>query len=296
MVMGKDDDESKDLNEVEDEDLFDFDEDIFAEEEELKEKESEKEKATIDLADVAEEGTPPEPVEEDTGEEDTGEFEKLVVHEDEAPKQAGAPSEEEKEVPEDVLPEMGEMKEGVDELAKAEGPVSESPFGQEEGTGEETLVMEKMGEAVKEEPEASIDLQKEIDLDEGLEELEELLSEGNIGKLKAPLLEKAAEKETPVKEKAFEEVLTIVPPVEAKVEAEEKPVKEEAPSISEEKIESLLTRIVTDVLEKVAKEVISEVAEKIIREQIDTLKKSLALHFSRIIAEYLNTDTETENT
>jgi hypothetical protein len=286
MVMGKDDDESKDLNEVEDEDLFDFDEDIFAEEEEVKEKESEKEKATIDLADVAEEGTPPEPVGEDTGE-----FERLVVHEDEASKQAGAPSEEEKEVLEDALPEMGEVKEGVDELAKAEGPVSESPFGQE-GTGEETLVMEKMEEAVKEEPQASIDLQKEIDLDEGLEELEELLSEGNIGRLKAPLLEKAAEKETPVKEEAVEEVLTIVPPVEEKVEAEEKPVKEEAPSISEEKIEALLTRIVTDVLEKVAKEVISEVAEKIIREQIDTLKKSLALHFSRIMAEYLNIDTE----
>ena len=46
-------------------------------------------------------------------------------------------------------------------------------------------------------------------------------------------------------------------------------------TFSEEKIQTLLGKVVIDVLEKVAREIIAEVAEKMIREKIDALKKSI---------------------
>ena len=54
-------------------------------------------------------------------------------------------------------------------------------------------------------------------------------------------------------------------------------VKEEqaAPSISEEQIEALLTKVVTDVLERATREIIPEVAEKVIKEELDALKNSI---------------------
>ena len=51
--------------------------------------------------------------------------------------------------------------------------------------------------------------------------------------------------------------------------------EEAAPSISEEKIEALLTKVMTDVLERTTRAIISEVAEKVINEEIDALKNSI---------------------
>jgi hypothetical protein len=45
--------------------------------------------------------------------------------------------------------------------------------------------------------------------------------------------------------------------------------------ISEEKIETIITRVVQDVVEKVARETFTTVAEKLIAEAIETLKESL---------------------
>jgi len=293
--MAKDNDNIKDLNEGEDEDLldFDFDEDLLNEEG-GKEKESEDtEEEIIELTDIAEEGHPPELVEEDI----EG-LEELLLDEEEGAKKEEATSEEEKE---------------VDKLAEGEDLVSEYPSGKEEA-GEETLLMKKMEvtlgeepepsidleeefkldealeeieeavseegekvveEEVAQEPEPSIDLEEEFKLDEALEEIEEAVSEEGTGELEEPLLEEVVEKEDQAKLEPAEEILPDMAPAEEIVEEEEEEIKEEAPAISEEKIEAILTKVVSDVLERVAKEVLPEVAEKIIREEIDALKKSI---------------------
>jgi len=301
MVMAKDNDIKKDLNEGEDEDLlgFDFDEDLLSEEGEVKEKESEKEQEIIDSVDVAEGSGAPESVEEDT--EDLGE---LLSDEEEVEKGQEAASEDKKEVLEDVSPEKGELKEKIFESDQWE-VVSQYPSGKEQEAGDKTVLMERMEGAVGEEPEPSMDLEEDLELDEGLEEilpedekeavedvspdkseLKERLFESDQwevvshypsgqeepGKETVPVkeMEEAVEKETPFKEEATEEVLTEVPAVEGKLEAEE-----EALPISEERIEALLTKIIREVLEKVAREIMPEVAEKMIRQEIDALKKSI---------------------
>ena len=179
---------------------------------------------------------------------------------------------------EEILPE--DEKEAVEDVSEPKERLFESdqwkvvsqyPSGKEEA-GKETVPGKGMEEAVVEEPEPATDLEEEIKLDEAVEEV---VSEEDIGKLKEPLLEKAVERETPVKEEATEEIPTEVPPIEGKLEAEEEAVREEAPPVSEEKIETLLGKVVIDVLEKVARKIISEVAEKIIREEIDALKKRI---------------------
>ena len=53
------------------------------------------------------------------------------------------------------------------------------------------------------------------------------------------------------------------------------PLAEDMITISDEKIEAILTRVVEDVVERVVRETVAEVAEKIIREAIDALKESL---------------------
>jgi len=53
-----------------------------------------------------------------------------------------------------------------------------------------------------------------------------------------------------------------------------RPVKEMT-SISEERIEAIVKRVVEDVVERVARETMAEVAERVIREAIDALKQSL---------------------
>lgn len=52
------------------------------------------------------------------------------------------------------------------------------------------------------------------------------------------------------------------------------PVKE-IPAISEEKIETIVKKVVEDVVERVARETMASVAERVIRETIDSLKQSL---------------------
>ncbi|MFX1487319.1 MAG: hypothetical protein ACFFBS_09545 [Promethearchaeota archaeon] len=287
--MAEDNGNAKDLNGGEDEELLDFDfgEDLFREEEEVKHRESVQEDEIIDLVDVAEEGRAPESV----GEDIEGLEELLAAEEEEVPKEAQHPSradtvpikkmeesffaeepepsidsekeidldegieeilsEDEKQTAEDVLPDKGEVKEELFQPDQRE-VVSQYPSGQEEA-GKETAPTEEAQETfLAEEPEPSIDLEKEIDVDEALEEIKGLVSEEDIGKLKEPSLEEVIEKDVPDKEEA---------------------IKEEAPPISEEEIEALITKVVSEVLEKVARKIIFEVAEKIIREEIDALKK-----------------------
>ena len=120
-------------------------------------------------------------------------------------------------------------------------------------------------ETFGEKTEPHLELEKDLNRDEGLDGL---VSEGDIGGLRDPRVEEPGEKETQDKEEAGEEVLTEMPPAEEVAEEEEG-----VPAISEEKIEALLTKLVSDVLERVAREVIPEVAEKVISEEIDALKK-----------------------
>ena len=56
---------------------------------------------------------------------------------------------------------------------------------------------------------------------------------------------------------------------------EAQPPAEKIITISDEKIESILTMVVKDVVERVVRETMAEVAEKVIREAIDALKESL---------------------
>jgi len=57
----------------------------------------------------------------------------------------------------------------------------------------------------------------------------------------------------------------------------EKKAAEEPLGISEERIEAIITKVVSDVVERVARETMTNVAEKVIREAIDNLRNSLDL-------------------
>jgi hypothetical protein len=60
-----------------------------------------------------------------------------------------------------------------------------------------------------------------------------------------------------------------------KVKAPTRPPVKEMPAISEEKLETIVKKVVEDVVERVARETMSNVAERVIREAIDSLKQSL---------------------
>jgi len=263
--MAKDDDISKNVSDGDDEDLldFDFDEDLLAEEEERQEAESENEEEIIELADVVGEENEPEAVE---GEIEG--LEELILEEEEseenqAPLSAG---EEEADFAEEI-----ELTEVFDEAAPDVGLVPDHPSGKGEEVGEETVLMEKMEGALEEGPEEPfLDLEQEIKLAEGLEEL---ISEDEVQGLEESFGEEIGG--GPGREEFAEEILTGIPPAEGMVDLKEEVAKEGALPISEERIEALLTKVVGDVLEKVARTVIPEVAERIIREEIDVLKKSI---------------------
>ncbi len=252
--MAEDKDDTRDRNDRGEEDIldFDFDEDLLGEE---------AEEEVIDLVDVVERGRASESVEEDI----EG-LEELLSDEEEAVKKEATPSQGVKAVREGVLSEEAEVKEGPGESFEAVGPGTQRPSGQEEAAGENTVRMEKVEEAPAEEEEPVLDLDEEIRLDEGIEEI---LSEEDAGELKEELMEEAVEKEERVKKAPPK-----MPPAEEEVE-EEEAIKEEVPPISEERLEAVVAKVVSDVLEKVAREVIPEVAERIIREEIDVLKKSI---------------------
>jgi hypothetical protein len=265
MVMAKDDDISKNVSDGDDEDLldFDFDEDLLAEEEEGQEAESEDEEEIIELADVVGEENEPEP-----GEGEIEGLEELLLEEegteeDQAPLSAG---EEEADFAEEI-----ELTEVVDEAAPDVGRVPDHPSGKAKEVGEETVLMEKMEGALEEGPEEPfLDLEEEIKLDDGLEEL--------ISEDEAQGLEESFGDEIgvgPGEDEFAEEIFTGIPPAEGMVELSEEVAKGGALPISEERIEALLTKVVRDVLEKVARTVIPEVAERLIREEIDVLKKSI---------------------
>ncbi|MBW2341960.1 MAG: hypothetical protein JRF50_16710 [Deltaproteobacteria bacterium] len=263
--MAKDDDISKNVGDAEDEDLldFDFDEDLLGEDEEKQEAEPKNEEEIIELADVVAEGKKPEAVE---GEIEG--LEELILEEEEGEEKQAPLSEGEEEA--DFAEEI-ELTEVVDEAAADAGRVPDHPSGKVEEIGEDTVLMERMEGALEEGPEEPfIDLEEEIKLDEGLEEL---VSEDEAQGLEEAFAEETGEGPE-IKEPA-EEILTGKPPVEGMIELEEELAQEGALPISEERIEALLAKVVGDVLERVARNVIPEVAEKIIREEIDVLKKSL---------------------
>ena len=263
--MSKDDDISKDASNGEDEDLldFDFDEDLLGEDEEKQEAESENEEEIIELTDVVAKEKKPETVEGDI----EG-LEELILEEEEGGEKQAPLSEAEEET--DLAEEI-ELVEVADEAAADVGLVPDHPSGKAEEIGEDTLLMEKMEGALEEGPEEPfLDLEEEIELDEGLEEL--------ISKDEVQELEESSVEETgvgPGIEEPAEEILAGMPPVEGVAELKEEVAREGALPISEERIEALLTKVVGDVLERVAREVIPEVAKKIITEEIDALKKSI---------------------
>jgi hypothetical protein len=261
MIMAKDDDKLKDLGDSEDEDLldFDFDEDLLGGEEERAGVGVGSEEEVIELADVVGEGKEPESVE--------GEIEGLeeLILEEEAGEEGPVVSEEAEA---DDLAEPIELKEIVEESAEDVSGAPDHPSLEEQESGEETVLMEKMEGALEEESEeAFLELEKEIKLDEGMEELGAAIEE----QPEEPFWEETGKEEAGRAEGA-EGILTAAAPVEGMVEG-----REEAATlpISEKKMEALLTRVVGDVVERVARQVIPEVAERIIREEIDVLKKSI---------------------
>jgi hypothetical protein len=265
--MAKDDDNFKDLDENEDKDLldFDFDEDLLGDETEAKEVESksEEDEDIIELTDVVEEGEESGPLE--------GEIEGLeeLLEEEETSdvEEPALPEEEEEEFDFEEETDLGEA---IEEPGEELGPSID--FGPEKvgDLSEETVRMERTEQALEEEAEEPfLDLDKEIKLDEGLEEL---ISETELEDLEEPFWEETAEDTTKGREEPAVDMLAGMPPVEGMAEATR---GGEALPISEERVEALLTKVVGDVLERVAKKVMPEVAERIIREEIDVLKKSI---------------------
>ena len=130
-----------------------------------------------------------------------------------------------------------------------------------------------MDQALEEDSEdAFLDLEKEIKLDDGLEEL---ISDDKLEDLEEPFWEETSEDATKGGEEPAVDMMEGIPAAEGMAKGAEASRGAEALPISEERVEALLTKVVGNVLEKVAKKVIPEVAEKIIREEIDVLKKSI---------------------
>jgi hypothetical protein len=263
--MAKDDDEFKDLDENEDKDLldFDFDEDLLGEEAEGTEVESGEDEDIIELADVVEDQAESVSLEgeieglEELLEEETGDAEEPALS-----------KEEEHDFEEEI--DLSEVVEGP---AEDLGPSPEYPADEAEGVGEETVLMDKMEQALEEDSEEPfLDLEKEIKLDDGLEEL---VSENELEDLEEPFWEETPEDATKGGEEPAVDMMEGMPAAEGMAKGAEPLGGAEALPISEDKIEALLTKVVGNVIEKVAKKVIPEVAEKIIREEIDVLKKSI---------------------
>jgi hypothetical protein len=265
-VMAKDDDNLKNLDENEDEDLldFDFDEDLLGEGAEAKEVESEEDEDIIELDDVVEEEAGSgllegeiEGLEELLEEEETGDVEEPALSREK----------------EDDFEEEIELTEVVEEPAEDLGISPGYRPDEAEDVGEETVLMERTEQVFEEDSEEPfLDLEKEIKLDDGLEEL---ISEDELEDLEEPFWEETSEDTTEGREESAVDMLAGIQPVEGMAEGTEAARGVEALPISEERIEALLKKVVGDVLEKVAKKVIPEVAEKIIREEIDVLKKSI---------------------
>jgi hypothetical protein len=267
--MAKDDDNFKDLDENGDGDLldFDFDEDLLGEETEPKavESESEEDEDIIELTDVVEEEAESGPVE--------GEIEGLAELLDEE-EEAGEGEEPALSQEEKVnFEEETELRELVEEPAEELGPSPDYSPDEAEEVGEKTVRMERAEQALEEgSEEPFLDLDKEIKLDEGLEEL---ISESELEDLEEPFWDETAEDTTKGTEEPAVDLFAGMPPVEGMAEGAEPAKGGEVLPISEERVEALLTKVVGDVLEKVAKKVIPEVAERVIREEIDALKKSI---------------------
>ena len=264
--MAKDDDNLKSLNGNEDEDLldFDFDEDLLGEEAEATEGESGEDEDIIELADVVEEQTGAGPLE--------GEIEGLEELL-EGPETGDVEEPALSRIEEDDFEEEIELGEVVEEPDEDLGFSPDLPAHETEDVGEETVLMERTEQALEEDSEEPfLDLEKEIKLDDGLEEL---ISESELEDLEEPFWEETSEDTTNGGEGPVVDMLEGIPPAEGMPEGVEAGKGAEALPISEERIEALLTKVVGDVLEKVAEKVIPEVAEKIIREEIDVLKKSI---------------------
>jgi len=172
----------------------------------------------------------------------------------------------------DLLGEEGEeeeMEEKTIELVDVmeEGTIPESVEQDTELFEELVLDEEEVREGFGAKTEPFLTLEEDFSLDMGFDEL---LSERDAGEVKEPRAEEAAREETQDTEGTAEEVLAGMPPTEKIVKEEEA-----ALSISEEQIEALLTKIVTDVLERATRAIIIDVAEKVINEEIDALKNSI---------------------
>jgi hypothetical protein len=172
----------------------------------------------------------------------------------------------------DLLGEEGEeeeMEEKTIELVNVmeEGTIPESVEQDTELFEELVLDEEEVREGFGAKTEPFLTLEEDLSLDMGFDEL---LSERDAGEVKEPRAEEAAREETQDTEGTAEEVLAGMPPTEKIVKEEEAPL-----SISEEQIEALLTKIVTDVLERATRAIIIDVAEKVINEEIDALKNSI---------------------
>ena len=165
--------------------------------------------------------------------------------------------------------EQEEMEEETIELVDVveAGTIPESVKEDTEHFDELVVDEEEVEESFGAKIEPFLALEDDLSLDNGFDEL---LSERDTGEVKEPRAEEATREETRDTEGAAEEVLAGMPPSEEIVNEEEA-----ALSISEEKIEALLTKIVSDVLERTTRAIISEVAEKVINEEIDALKNSI---------------------
>jgi hypothetical protein len=111
-------------------------------------------------------------------------------------------------------------------------------------------------------------MEEDLSLNNGFDEL---LTERDTGEVRDPRAEEAAGEGTQDTGGTAEEVLDRL-----SLTKEIAKEKEAAPSISEEKIDAFLTKIVIDVLERATRAIICDVAEKVINEEIDTPKNSIA--------------------
>jgi hypothetical protein len=158
-----------------------------------------------------------------------------------------------------------------EELGEEEALLSEASE-IEEDVGEETVLMEKMEGAPAAAPELPDELDEEIIADAGLEDLR---AEEETGELEDMEMPEVPEEEELFQEKTAEVAAVPIPPVEGMVETEEGAAGGGMLPISEEKVEAIVTKAVTEVLERVTREAVLEATERIIKEEINALKKSI---------------------
>lgn len=301
--MAKDNEEIKELSESEDEDLldFDFDEGFLDEPGEQEEGGLGTDEKVIDLTDVVEEGHAPEAFDEDIeGLEDL-----LMDEEEEGEEKQKAIPEIKEDIP---LSETGSKGWG-EELTKPEQTeMEESPV--REDIEAETVVMEKMAGTLAEELEQPLDLDEDIDLDEGFEDI--LVEEG-AGELKEGLFQQAMEtdevltEEEPVLdldeeiklEDGLEEVLSENGIAEAQeqafeIEAEEEVVEEEIEELEEfEPIEEEKAALEEEVPEEIIPAIppvegVGETAEETIEEEFPRVtEEKIEAILTKVVSEVL---------